>query len=132
MTHKGLVREANEDMILTDPTGALWAVADGMGGHAAGDYASQKIAEESESVGVASSLPDLEARFMERLTRANTRILQHAAELGNGTIGSTVAALLVQQGHYASIWSGADGRQELVRNLEWARRPSQIRKCSHR
>ena len=77
-----------------------------MGGHAAGDFASQSIVGVMQTVGGPGGAVDLRARFMERLTRANTRILQHAAELGNGTIGSTVAALLVSQGHYASIWSG--------------------------
>jgi len=43
MTHKGLVRETNEDMILTDPTGSLWAVADGMGGHGNGEFASDLV-----------------------------------------------------------------------------------------
>ena len=102
----GCVRKVNEDSLLSLPESGLWLVADGMGGHAAGDFASQSIVAEMETVGVPGGAVDLRARFMERLTRANSRILQHAAELGNGTIGSTVAALLVQQGHYACIWSG--------------------------
>lgn len=102
----GCVRKVNEDSLLAMPDSGLWLVADGMGGHAAGDFASQSIVAEMQTVGVPGGAVDLRARFMERLGRANSRILQHAAELGNGTIGSTVAALLVQQGHYASIWSG--------------------------
>ena len=42
-SHRGLVREINEDAILTDPTGVLWAVADGMGGHGHGDLAADLV-----------------------------------------------------------------------------------------
>ena len=42
-SHRGLVRDANEDAILTDPTGVLWAVADGMGGHGHGDLAADLV-----------------------------------------------------------------------------------------
>lgn len=102
----GCVRKVNEDSFLASPGSGLWLVADGMGGHAAGDYASQSIVGEMQTVGIPGGAVDLRARFMERLTSANQRILRHAAELGGGTIGSTVAALLVSQGHYAGIWSG--------------------------
>ena len=39
-THTGLVREANEDAFFADAALGLWIVADGMGGHHAGEVAS--------------------------------------------------------------------------------------------
>jgi len=41
-THTGNVREANEDSLLMDPKLGLYGVLDGMGGHSAGDVASQR------------------------------------------------------------------------------------------
>ncbi|OOG58220.1 hypothetical protein B0E47_04975 [Rhodanobacter sp. B05] len=42
-TNAGKVRTCNEDAILDRPNAGLWVVADGLGGHAAGDYASRLI-----------------------------------------------------------------------------------------
>lgn len=113
-TDVGRVRRINEDSHIARPDCGLWAIADGMGGHAAGDWASQTIVVTLNSVGVPGSLEDLEARFMERLTHANQLILDHAAELANGTIGATLVSLLVHADTWACIWSG-DSRAYLMR-----------------
>ena len=44
-THVGHVRSVNEDSLISLPDQGLWVVSDGMGGHAAGDFASQTVTE---------------------------------------------------------------------------------------
>lgn len=105
-TDVGQVRSINEDSLLVNPLSQLWLVADGMGGHAAGDFASQTIVAHLDTMGAPVSRDDMKQRFVERLTHANTRILQHAAELGRGAIGSTVAALMAFEERFVCYWSG--------------------------
>ncbi|WP_299154036.1 protein phosphatase 2C domain-containing protein [uncultured Tateyamaria sp.] len=119
-TDVGRVRKLNEDSLLVQPMSGLWLVADGMGGHTAGDFASQAIVAEMETIGVPAGAMDLRARFMDRLTRANATIQAHAVEVGRGTIGATVAALIIQQDHFACIWSG-DSRVYRMRGQKLTR-----------
>lgn len=114
-TDTGCVRDHNEDSYMVRSDFGLWVVADGMGGHAAGDFASQTITGLAETVGVASSPQDLQARFMERLTQANSLIREHSTNLGGATVGATLVALLAFEDAYACIWSG-DSRIYMLRN----------------
>lgn len=114
-THVGQVRSRNEDRYHLDPRLGIWAVADGMGGHDAGDLASAEVVRELASVGHAVSADDLLHRTHERLIRAHETLRELARERGSGVIGATVAALLVHGGYYASLWSG-DSRIYLVRD----------------
>lgn len=114
VSHKGCVRQLNEDSYLIEPESGLWLVADGMGGHDAGEVASASIVEHLATIGIASSAPDLRARFEDRLSRAHGEIRKISEERGV-TIGSTVAALLAMDGRFACLWSG-DSRVYLVRN----------------
>jgi serine/threonine protein phosphatase PrpC len=114
VSHRGCVRQLNEDSYLIEPQSGLWVVADGMGGHEAGEIASASIVEHLATIGIASSAPDLRARFEDRLSRAHAEIRRISAARGV-TIGSTVAALLAKDGMFACLWSG-DSRIYLVRN----------------
>lgn len=115
-THTGRVRDHNEDRFLANPGSGVWLVADGMGGHHGGELASASIVTHVESVGRAASAPDLQARFVDRIARANDEI-QGIAKANGATIGSTLAALLAYDQHFAAVWSG-DSRIYMVRDGE--------------
>src|SRR5262249_1875039 len=89
-------------------------VADGMGGHDAGEVASSSIVEHLESIGIPSSAPDLRARFEDRVITANREIRELSHKNG-GVIGSTLAALLAFESQYACMWAG-DSRIYMFRN----------------
>ncbi|PBC07830.1 PP2C family serine/threonine-protein phosphatase [Mesorhizobium sp. WSM3859] len=114
VSHQGCVRDHNEDNYLIEPQTGLWVVADGMGGHEAGEVASASIVDHLAMIGIASSAPDLRARFEDRLSRANAEIRGISRSRGI-TIGSTFAALLAMDGRFACLWAG-DSRIYLVRN----------------
>ena len=117
VTHPGRVRDHNEDRYLTMPAQGVWLVADGMGGHYGGEIAASLIVEHVQSIGRASSAPDLQARFVDRITAANAAIQRHSRETHGATIGATIAALLTFDNHFACVWSG-DSRVYLWRDGE--------------
>lgn len=115
-SHKGLVRQLNEDACLAMPEAGVWAVADGMGGHAAGDVASQMVMDMLKTVvnnaGAALS-PDM---LSQALQDANQALVQYSKRQLLGTMaGSTVVVLFIQQGQYHLLWAG-DSRCYLLRN----------------
>ena len=110
----GRVRNHNEDSFLTQPDSGVWVVADGMGGHHAGDFASKAIVDSVASVGMPVSAPDLQARFMDRILRAHQTIQAQSQRLNGATVGATLVGLLSFDRHFACIWSG-DSRIYLMR-----------------
>ena len=114
-THVGLVRKLNEDSFVARSQIGLWAVADGMGGHQAGDVASGLLREALSAVDVSSSGYAFLDEVHAAVQRVNLVLLARAAAMAPGTvIGSTVVVLLAYQGHYACLWAG-DSRVYLVR-----------------
>lgn len=100
-SHVGLKREHNEDSILARPDLGLWVVADGMGGHSAGEVASAIVVRTIESALEGGEQLD------DAVGRAHQAILD-AALRGEGAsgMGSTVVALQLQGSHYRLAWVG--------------------------
>lgn len=111
LTHVGRVRQTNEDSILTDPSGLLWAVADGMGGYGHGDVASDIVTQQLSTVeDDTSAAPALRASLL----AANAMIQSRSAEPGMGKMGATVVAVLLQNAVANIVWAG-DCRAYLMR-----------------
>ena len=119
LTSQGNVRSHNEDSMLDLPAAGLWVVADGMGGHQAGDVASRMIVESLCAV-VRRALPsELLDDVEDRLLDVNARLYRTSLEGDGGMSGSTVVALLAFGQHCLSVWAG-DSRAYRLRAGELA------------
>ncbi|VAW79432.1 Protein serine/threonine phosphatase PrpC, regulation of stationary phase [hydrothermal vent metagenome] len=107
ITDVGKVRKINEDAFTDRPDNGLWVVADGMGGHAAGDFASQAIVESLNQVGQHERLSLFIDEVEDRLLKVNQALIDEAASREESTtIGSTVVALIALEKHCACLWAG--------------------------
>ena len=105
-TDVGRRRKVNEDACIDRGDIGLWVVADGMGGHSAGDVASGMIVETMAEVGALSSLKELVDESESRLLAVNTRLREIAMTHKSGTVGSTVAVLMIHGTHCVCMWAG--------------------------
>ncbi len=118
-SHVGTVRLRNEDAVLERPEIGLWAVADGMGGHQRGDYASSCIVTALGEMPPAQSALTLARSVRTCLAEINSHLLATAAEIGErAVIGSTVVVLLIFGGDCRCLWAG-DSRFYLLRAGEF-------------
>lgn len=114
-TDVGKVRTLNEDRFVDRPGIALWAVADGMGGHEAGEVASGMLADALATVETFNSGFAYLDNVQDAIERVNRALVAHAAISAPGTvIGSTIVVLIAYAGHYACLWAG-DSRAYLLR-----------------
>lgn len=94
----------------------LWAVADGMGGHDAGDVASAKVTEALSRLPVVYNLDDLAQSAITALERVNRELIELASSSNAvRSIGSTVVGLAIAGGQYRCFWAG-DSRAYRVRD----------------
>lgn len=106
-THRGKRRRNNEDAVLSRSRDCLWAVADGMGGHQAGEVASQAITAALSAVALRGALSVRVDAVEDALMAVNDELRLHARGHGAGTtIGSTVVAMLAHDDLGAVLWAG--------------------------
>jgi protein phosphatase len=114
-TDVGMVRQQNEDSYLAEEN--LYVVADGMGGHNAGEVASA-LAVTTLKAGARSGIDSVE-RFRELVQQANTAI--YTASLDDSTqsgMGTTLTALSIVAGEEPRVLVAnvGDARTYLWRN----------------
>ena len=115
-THVGLRRKVNEDALAVRTERGLWAVADGMGGHDAGDVASAKVVEALLDLPIVYGLDQLVDRAVEALARVNAELITLAGSADvERSIGSTVVGLAIADDEYRCFWAG-DSRGYLLRD----------------
>lgn len=96
----------------------LWAVADGMGGHDAGEVASQMITSALTKLNVDQSVPDLVDAIEDTVLDAHREIRHYSRTHCEGrTMGSTIVILLTRGDLGVCIWAG-DSRLYRYRNDE--------------
>jgi serine/threonine protein phosphatase PrpC len=106
-TSAGNVRSINEDSYFDSSLNGIWAVADGMGGHQSGDFASQLITQSLGVIEKKETLEEMVDAVRECLLNANNFLLEEASfRNGKQTIGSTVVVLVIQRGRCAVLWAG--------------------------
>jgi protein phosphatase len=131
LTDVGRRRDSNEDDFLLEPGRGVYAVADGMGGHAAGEIASrlaietlQEVLNRDGNAGGTMNADDAAGWLRDAVIEANRRICDsirlHEDRRGMGT---TVVAL-VHSGQDAVVGHVGDSRLYLLRGDELIRMTS--------
>jgi serine/threonine protein phosphatase Stp1 len=104
-TDTGNVRRHNEDACITRDHDGVWVVADGMGGHHAGDVASKSIVEAIRDMTSYVELPTLMDTLEDTITQVNTDLMV-MARAKRTTIGSTVVGMAHRGDHVVIFWAG--------------------------
>src|SRR5262245_20765677 len=102
-THTGLVRSHNEDALVERTEVGLWAVSDGMGGHAAGDVGSGIVVtalgelpkDRISPLGISQTLDAVNSDLLARTSGAQDR-----------TMGATVTVLCSDGVNFFCLWAG--------------------------
>ena len=118
-THVGLVRSSNQDSYYCNPTAGIWVVADGMGGHYGGEWASAAIIEHIGNLAKNGGFAERLCAVRQAIADSNQCIFDEA-QVQSRQMGSTVVALVIGEGRYALLWAG-DSRAYLKRGGDFLR-----------
>ena len=118
-THVGLKRKLNQDYVFTANMEIgylpnLYLVADGMGGHKAGDFASKHAVETIVEEISSKKEADTFTALNQAITEANSRIKQKAMEDENMSgMGTTLVAAVIE-GRTLKVANVGDSRLYLI------------------
>lgn len=113
-SHQGRVRDRNEDALLAGPD--VFAVADGMGGHAGGDVASSLAVAALASIDGLLRSPDPEQAVIDALASANAAIRSRSrADARLRGMGTTVAGVARTSRSSVVVFHLGDARVYRVR-----------------
>jgi protein phosphatase len=117
-----MIRSGNEDSYFAEANRerGLFVVADGMGGHAAGEVASemavQIVARELSGADDHTSISEIAGKLAQALKRANVAIYERTiAEVDKQGMGTTASVLMLSAGRYL-IGQVGDSRVYLLRD----------------
>lgn len=105
-TDIGMVRQRNEDAILLRDDVGLWAVADGLGGHAAGDHASGLVVERLAQVRRDADACAFIEAIEDALAGVNLDLRREARARNADLIATTVVVLVRAAGCMLCGWVG--------------------------
>ncbi len=115
----GIIRSGNEDNYILVPDRGIWVVADGMGGHAAGEVASEMaVGYVTRELGSVRDLSDEQTaeRMRAAIRAANGAIFQRTlTEHEKRGMGTTVTALVLHNGRFL-VGQVGDSRAYLLRD----------------
>jgi serine/threonine protein phosphatase PrpC len=117
-TNQGRIRTSNEDSFVVDAEAGLALVADGMGGHAAGEIASQMASSSIREwiVSHRADGQDAAAMLREAVLDANTRVYEaQRRDRSLAGMGSTLTSILFESGGRYHIAHVGDSRAYRLR-----------------
>jgi serine/threonine protein phosphatase PrpC len=106
-THPGVVRPHNEDAVLERGEAGIWAVSDGMGGHAAGDVASAVVIDSLKGLTPTGYNFTSANAVRDALNWANGELYRRGSSLSpDRTMGATVTVLGIDAKNFFCLWAG--------------------------
>lgn len=102
----GCQRSVNQDSISVQQDRGLWVVADGMGGHSDGAYASQMICERLEQTPLGTDHLENVQAIEQTINEVHQHLIEEAQRRDVDIIGSTVVLALATPTHWLVGWVG--------------------------